>query len=104
MSSPKEQHMSDLKPNFFFNLNRHLYLSAIGCFASSTIFSKRGSPRNEFPNRGFSGFKFELQQAFDFREQSGQMVFDCIPDEQIIDGIVTMNNPVTLGDDAMNIG
>jgi len=31
------------------------------------------------------------------------MIFDCIQDEQIIDSIVAVNNPVTLGDDMLNV-
>src|SRR5947207_13000357 len=41
-----EQHMGDLELDLFLNLSRHLYFSTTGCFASSTIFSKRGSPRS----------------------------------------------------------
>src|SRR5215475_12306467 len=36
-------------------------------------------------------------------EQRGLMIFDCVPDEQIINGIIAVNNPVTLGDDSLNV-
>src|SRR5207247_10273926 len=41
-----EQNVRNLELDFFVNISRHLYLSATGFFASSTIFSKRRSPRS----------------------------------------------------------
>src|SRR5206468_6545068 len=62
------------------------------------------SPRSGSQSRNPYGFKFELPQAFDLGEQSRQMIFDCVPDQQVIDCIVAVNNPVTLGDDTLNVG